>query len=287
MSSSAQPPIESEVSAPKAPLSRPKIGVFDSGIGGATVLAALRARFPIYDFSYFGDTANVPYGPKSSAQICALSESAALRMVAHRLDALVVACNTASSWALPNFQKILGSVPVFGMVESGVEAVRNALLTDLKPVVVFGTQATIRSGVYGKYFKSEIPAAQVLEQACPLLVPMIEEGWKDHEILRLTLAEYVAPAAAISNRGVALLACTHYPWIRDFFQAALPLWTIIDSAESVTERLARELKFTDEVPAGRGKIEWYFSDPDAVASFVFESAIFGDGGEVVLEIRPF
>lgn len=287
MSASTPSPALSPPVKAAPPVLRPKIGVFDSGIGGATVLAALRERFPAYDFAYFGDTANVPYGPKSSAQIRALSESAALRMVTHGLDALVVACNTASSWALPEFEKGFGQVPVFGMVESGVEAVRKALLPEMKPVVIFGTQATIRSGIYGERFKTEIPEVRVLEQACPLLVPMIEEGWKDHSILRLALDEYVAPALAMSDRGIALLACTHYPWIRDFFQAALPQWTIIDSAESVTERLAHELKIMNPVPEGRGKIRWYFSDPDAVASFVFESAVFADGGEVALEIRTF
>jgi glutamate racemase len=249
-----------------------KIGVFDSGIGGVTVLNALRARFPRDSFAYFGDTLNVPYGTKSEAVIRRLSESAAGRMADHALDVLVVACNTASSLALSEFERALAPTPVFGMLESGVAAVRASLAKTSPdknlPVVIFGTNATIRSGVYGKILRGKIPGA-VHEQACPLLVPMIEEGLRENTVLRLTLEEYVAPYLDLPP-GVALLGCTHYPWIRGAFSSVLPGWIVIDSAEAVTERLAQLLGETASVEAPTGRVDWHFSDPAAVAPFIFE-----------------
>lgn len=267
-----------------------KIGVFDSGIGGVTVLNALKRRFPHDDFAYFGDTLNVPYGTKSETVIRLLSESAAMRMADYGLDALVVACNTASSLALPEFEKALAPVPVFGMVESGVEAIlaafRLGFAEQNAPIVVFGTRATMKSGVYGKTLREAVPSATVYEQACPLLVPIIEEGMKDHEILKIVLKEYVAPYRALTP-GVALLGCTHYPWIRDAFAAALPGWRVIDSAEAVTERLARELPSLAVVPEiGKlpmGKTTWYFSDPETVAPFIFDADAETSEGKVQVD----
>ncbi|MBC7385241.1 MAG: glutamate racemase [Cryobacterium sp.] len=248
-----------------------KLGVFDSGIGGITVLEALKRRFPEHDFAYFGDTLNVPYGTKSETVIRLLSESAGMRMADYGLDAVVVACNTASSLALPEFEKTLSPIPVFGMVEAGVAAILDAFrlgfVEPSTPVIVFGTRATVRSGVYGRLLRAALPEATVFEQACPLLVPIIEEGWKDHEILRTALREYAAAYQQLTP-GVALLGCTHYPWIRGAFESALPGWKIIDSAEAVCERLAEafpELLSTQN----SGVTHWYFSDPETVAPFIF------------------
>lgn len=247
-----------------------KFGVFDSGIGGVTVLQALRRRFPRDRFAYFGDTLHVPYGTKSAPQIRALSRSAAERIRSHGVDALVVACNTASSLALDEIEDFLRPLPVYGMVEAGVRSVLRATEGTSGPVVVFGTRATVRSGVYGKTLREEFAKAggerAVFEQACPLLVPMIEEGWLRHPVLDATLAEYAGPYRAHAP-GVALLACTHYPWIREAFARALPGWRIVDSADAVVARLEEVYPGSD---AGEDlpPVEWFFSDPE-VAPFIF------------------
>lgn len=266
-----------------------KFGVFDSGIGGVTVLQALRNEFPEVRFAYFGDTLHVPYGTKSASQIRLLSASAAERIRSHALDALIVACNTASSLALPEIEGVLGSTPVYGMVEAGVRAVLRAtedskVSAHAGPVVVFGTRATIRSGVYGNHFRTSFGdesisgSREVFEQACPLLVPLIEEGWIRHPVLDATLHEYVAPYRD-QEPGIALLACTHYPWIREAFERALPGWKVIDSADAVASRLREESQrfgltarpgetiVPDPTPSA--PVEWYFSDPE-IAPFIFE-----------------
>jgi glutamate racemase len=263
-----------------------KLGVFDSGIGGVTVLQALRKQFPNDRFAYFGDTAHVPYGTKSAAQIRALSTSAAKRIYSEGVDALIVACNTASSLALPEIEAVMGSLPVFGMVEAGVKAVVETATKVEGPIVVFGTRATVRSGVYGKKLREALPVRQVFEQACPLLVPIIEEGWVRHPVLDLALLEYVGAYLKLDEKctesGIALLACTHYPWIKEAFQRALPGWSVIDSADAVVERLKAEprLKPNSSPTAGAESVEWFFSDPE-VAQFIFE------GSEKAPTIRTF
>jgi glutamate racemase len=264
-----------------------KLGVFDSGIGGVTVLQALRKQFPNDRFAYFGDTAHVPYGTKSAPQIRALSESAARRIHAEGVDALVVACNTASSLALPEIEAVMGNVPVFGMVEAGVKAVTAGAPKVEGPIVVFGTRATIRSGVYGEALRAILPARRIFEQACPLLVPIIEEGWIRHPVLDLTLLEYVGPYLKLDEKptasGIALLACTHYPWIKEAFQRALPGWSVIDSADAVVERLRAEPRLSANASAAAAdgeSVEWFFSDPE-VAQFIFE------GSEKAPTIRTF
>jgi glutamate racemase len=255
-----------------------KLGVFDSGIGGVTVLQALRKQFPNDRFAYFGDTAHVPYGTKSATQIRALSEAAARRVATEKVDALIVACNTASSLALPEIEAVMGSVPVFGMVEAGVKAVTESAAKVQGPIVVFGTRATIRSGVYGAKLREAIPARKIFEQACPLLVPIIEEGWVRHAVLDLALLEYAGAYRKLDEQsvesGIALLACTHYPWIKEAFQRALPGWTVIDSADAVVERLKTEPRLkpnSSPATAGEESVEWFFSDPE-VAHFIFEGS---------------
>lgn len=246
-----------------------KIGVFDSGIGGVTVLGSLKKRFPELAFSYFGDTANVPYGTKSPAQIRNLCERATEQMKSRGLDLLVVACNTASSLALNEMKRGMGATPVIGVVEAGVQSVREAR-SEGERVLILGTKATVKSGIYGKLLRETGNTVQVLEQACPLLVPLIEEGWVDHPVLHQTIAEYVKPYVS-GEPGVALLACTHYPWIREAVGRALPGWKIIDSAQAVVSTIAPLIAPLSRVGArAEATIEWNFSDPDAVASFIFE-----------------
>ena len=241
-----------------------RIGIFDSGIGGMTVLNFLKTQLQGHSFLYFGDTANVPYGSKSVAQIKELVSSAALRIKEKNIDALVVACNTASSLGLNEMQEILSPIPVIGVVEAGVQSVLQA---EKDLVLILGTRATIQSKIYSKLLHSHLSQSTVCEQACPLLVPMIEEGWVNHPILQETIREYVKPYAklSLSHTGVALLACTHYPWIKDAIQKELPGWLVIDSAEAICNQLK---SLWEDKPSLTAPLEWYFSDPDAIASFV-------------------
>lgn len=240
-----------------------KIAVFDSGIGGVTVLKELRAQFPTHDFVYYGDTANVPYGTKSPAQVKKLVIAATKKIKTFKVDALVIACNTASCVALAECQEIMAEVPVYSVVEAGVATIVQLIKNQPQtPVVVFGTKVTIRSKTYSTYIQDMLgPHFTILEQECPLLVPMIEEGWLEHTVLHQTVAEYVKPYIHLEP-GIAFLACTHYPWIRSAFEKALPQWTVVDSAAQVCSMLKHHPTTAISSDEITGKINWKFSDPD-------------------------
>ena len=221
-----------------------KIGVFDSGVGGLTVLGELKKALPEADYVYFGDTANVPYGTKSAGKIESLSRTAARKIRQMNVDALVVACNTASSWAFDAIREEMGDVPVFGVVEPGVDAAIENRIDG--PIVVLATRATVRSHAYISGFKRKLGEAQfaklqISEQACPLLVPLIEEGWVDHPVLHQVLKEYLSPFADHHPRGVAVLGCTHFPWIQSAVEKALPGWVVVNSAKEVAEQVRSSL----------------------------------------------
>ena len=189
-----------------------KIGVFDSGIGGITVLKEMVRAFPKNEYLYFGDTANVPYGSKSREQIRKLCREASEFFVLHKVDLVIVACNTASSYALDVIEEVLKPVPVVGVVEPGVTAILSGLeKMKTKKVLILGTKATTQSRIYEKKLLEKDSSLEIFQQACPLWVPMIEEGWLKHPILRVTIEEYVKPYTM--SGGVALLACT---WVKIF-----------------------------------------------------------------------
>lgn len=261
-----------------------RIGVFDSGVGGITVLGELRKRFPEAEYIYLGDTANMPYGTKSAAQIERLSRECARHLKSLEVDALVIACGTASAHALDAVREEMGDTPVIGVVKPGVEAVLASLPTaggDLdaltSPILILATSATVRSEAYGRTIRnllqSDLPGRlplPIIEQACPLLVPMIEEGWIDHPILEQTLQEYVGMHVKTYEAGVALLGCTHYPWIQKVIEKALPGWKVINSAQAVADSLEREglAKSSSKKPtATSAKVHWIFTDPLAIPAF--------------------
>ena len=232
------------------------------------MLKELHRRFPEHEYLYFGDTANVPYGSKSPTQIRALCRSASLRMETKAIDALVIACNTAASLAYSEFKDVLNTLPILDVVEAGVNAVGAALADEPSHVVILGTRATIRSHIYSDLLKARFPERTIFEQECPLLVPLIEEGWLHHPALRLTVEEYLAPYRNLAP-GVALLACTHYPWIRDTFQAALPEWEVLDSAGALATIAGSRLGLHgNNLNSPSGSIEWHFSDPEAISLHV-------------------
>ena len=244
-----------------------KIGVFDSGIGGMTVLKELIKTFPDAQYVYVGDTANVPYGTKSPEKIRELCRESVTHLKRRGIDILVVACNTASSLALNIFKNELHPIPVYGVVIPGVEAVVRSFnemeFSQDRRVLILGTRATVNSQIYSREVRKHIQFNEISEQACPLVVPIIEEGWVNHPILLETIHEYVKPYKDDTVPGVALLACTHYPWAQSAFEKALPGWKIVNSAKVIAEYIKNEnLTFPNEKKGF--SIDWIFTDPKAV-----------------------
>ncbi len=212
----------------------PSIGVFDSGFGGLTVLRALVARMPQARYAFIGDTARLPYGSKSRRTIARYAAQCAQFLVNEQgAEFLVIACNTASALALDAIQDAV-SVPVLGVIEPGAEAARAASRTG--DVLVIATDATVQSHAYAAACQAR--GLRALEMACPLLVPLVEEGWTDHsvtaEVIRIYLAELTTKAAAQGmNPDTLVLGCTHYPLLRPLIEAAVPAgMRVIDSAEA-------------------------------------------------------
>ena len=192
--------------------SKPTIGVFDSGFGGLTVLRELLPLIPGADYVYVGDTARLPYGSKSRATIARYAMESALFLLDRGAEALVIACNTATALALPDIHSVAGRTPVVGVIEPAAHAIRSALLPGRSAhVLVLATAATVGSHAYEiALSKLALPAT---EKACPLLVPLIEEGWVDHPVTREVLRIYLREALDTCSPDVVLLGCTHYPLI--------------------------------------------------------------------------
>ncbi len=208
------------------------IGVFDSGIGGLTVLAELMAHLPEESFIYLGDTARLPYGTKSPETVVRYAWGAARFLMARGIKLLVVACNTASAAALPALRQAL-SVPVLGVVEPAAEA---AAQRAQRVVGVIGTESTVASGVYQRFLGALRPDLQLVTQPCPLFVPLAEEGWFDHPITHQVAEVYLAP---LREAGVdtVVLGCTHYPLLtRPIAQALGPEVTLINAGREVARQ---------------------------------------------------
>jgi len=225
--------------------SRP-IGVFDSGVGGLTVLRALRDELPHEQFVYLGDTARLPYGTKSAETVVRYALQAADALVGRGIKALVVACNTASAAALPAMRERYRDLPAIGVVEPGAEAA--VMATRSGCIAVIGTEATVRGGAYQRAIARRRPDATVTAVACQLFVALAEEGWTSGEVARATAQRYLAPlfAPGAGSRSVPVvdtlvLGCTHFPMlrtvIRDIVGNAV---TIVDSA-ATTARATRAL----------------------------------------------
>jgi glutamate racemase len=236
-------------------MTTPTIGVFDSGFGGLTVLRALIRRIPHAQFAFIGDTARLPYGSKSRRTIARYAAQSARFLVEEQgAEFLVIACNTASALALDAIQDAV-SVPVLGVIEPGASAARAASRTG--DVLVIATDATVQSHAYAAACRAH--GLRALEKACPLLVPLVEEGWVDlpivteasaaqaafttpqaevtARIIRIYLDELLAEAAAANlNPDTLVLGCTHYPLLRPLIEQAVPPgMKVIDSAEAAAE----------------------------------------------------
>jgi glutamate racemase len=244
------------------------VGIFDSGLGGLTVVRQIRRVMPHEDLVYLGDTARVPYGTKSPATVIRFAREDTRFLLRQNVKAVVVACNTASAWAMPALQQEF-NVPIFGVILPGVRAALER--TRNKRIGVIGTSATVRSGAYSQGILAHCDTALVFARACPLLVPLVEEGWRRHPVTLAVLREYLRP---LLRHGIdtLVLGCTHYPLLRPAIrQVAGKDVALVDSAEScawfVRERL-EHLRLLNRSRRREGRIQPYVTDEtDRFAEF--------------------
>ena len=235
------------------------IGIFDSGIGGLTVVRAVRRMMPNESIIYFGDTARVPYGNKSPETVQEYSLQIAEFLIKNNAKIIIVACNTATALALNVLQKNI-DLPVIGVVKPGVEA---ALKTsNNKRIGVIGTIATITSEVYRKELENIDKKVTVTSQACPLFVPLAEEGWIKTEATKLIAEEYLEKITK-AHVDTLILGCTHYPLLTDVIKEILTeKVTIVDSAHAMAINASEELRknnlLTDRDT--KGKLKLFVSD---------------------------
>lgn len=220
---------------------RRPIGIFDSGMGGLTVMRAIQARLPHETLVYLGDTARLPYGTKSAETVTRYAVQAARHLRAHEVKAIVVACNTASAVGLPALVAALSPLPVLGVVEPGAKA---AVATSRSGrIAVIATEGTVRGGAYSRAIHRLLPTAEVVSQACPLFVALAEEGWVEGPIAALAAERYLAPLFAGPRRPDSLvLGCTHFPALAGVIAAAAGAdVALVNSAAVVAEELAQVL----------------------------------------------
>jgi len=219
---------------------RPTIGVFDSGFGGLTVLKALLELIPDADYAYFGDTARLPYGSKSVETVARYAVEAAHFLESQGAQVLVIACNTATALALDRIA-VAAHVPVVGVIEPGAEAA--AAASKNGKTVVIGTDATVNSHAYLKALEARGLTAR--EKACPLLVPLIEEGWIEHSVTEQVARIYLSEAFAdgFQDADVLVLGCTHYPLLKPVLRRVAPAHVnIVDSADSTARAVSSRLQ---------------------------------------------
>jgi glutamate racemase len=215
------------------------IGVFDSGIGGLTVVRAIANRLPHENIVYFGDTARVPYGPKSPQVVREYAAQDVDFLVAHHVKMVVIACNTVSAVGIDVVQQRAG-VPVIGMIIPGASAAVSASAGGR--IGVIGTRATINSNAYAHAVRQIDPRVQVFAAECPLFVPLAEEGWLDHQVTDLVAREYLFPLR-LEKIDTLVLGCTHYPVIKPAIATAIGANVrLIDSGEAAAEEVERTLE---------------------------------------------
>ncbi|MBI3287985.1 MAG: glutamate racemase [Elusimicrobia bacterium] len=235
------------------------IGVFDSGLGGLTVFKALSRLMPEESLIYFGDTAHVPYGSKSPEAIARFSTEVARFLDGRGIKLLVVACNTSSAWALPAIRRAV-KIPVVGVIEPGARAA--IAVSRGKAIGVIGTEATVKSRAYPRAVAALRRRTRTESRACPLFVPLVEEGWWNGDIVEAVARRYMAP---LKRAGVdtLILGCTHYPYLKGVLSRVMGRGvSLIDSAEETareTERVLADLGLRAKRGA-RGRREFYASD---------------------------
>lgn len=243
---------------------RQPIGVFDSGIGGLTVVKALIEDLPSESIIYFGDTARVPYGTKSKATIVRFSLENVEFLLRFGVKCIVIACNTSSSWALPTLRKYF-KVPIVGVIRPGaLAAVRQ---TRNKRIGVIGTTATIHSGAYEAAIHRIDPRIRVFSQSCPLFVPLVEEGWLNGSICHSVAQRYLEPLKR-QRIDTLILGCTHYPLLASAIRRVLgPGVSLVDSAKQTALEVRGVLMSTDVLSSGSQRPRYRFFVTDEPTHF--------------------
>jgi glutamate racemase len=214
------------------------IGVFDSGVGGLTVVRALMERLPFESIIYFGDTARVPYGVKSVETIALYAREITQFLLQQHVKLLIVACNTMAAVALQVIAD-LSPVPVLDVIHAGAGSA--VATTQQKFIGVIGTPATINSNAYARAIHQYDSEIRIFSQACPLFVPLVEEGWLDHQVTRLTAQEYLKPVLC-HDIDTLVLGCTHYPLLKPLLQEVVGnRISLVDSAEAMAQQTAEVL----------------------------------------------
>lgn len=238
------------------------IGMFDSGVGGLTVMREVMTQLPQESTIYFGDTARVPYGSKSKDVIIRFSLEIGQFLLQEKVKMIVVACNTASAFALPALRARF-DVPVIGVIAPGAHAALDT--TQTRRVGVIGTEGTIESQAYTEAIHYLNPQVQVFGQACPLIVPLVEEGWIDKPLALEVVKEYLVPLLK-NNIDTLVLGCTHYPLLKGLLKQVAGDVKLIDSAQETARSVARKLKEANlEAPAnGAAALRQFYvsDDPD-------------------------
>jgi glutamate racemase len=241
------------------------IGVFDSGVGGLTVVRALMERLPLENIVYFGDTARVPYGVKSVATIEHFTAQITEFLLQRDVKMLIIACNTMAAVAAAGVHRRAAGIPVLDVIEAGARAAVAA--SSGRRIGVIGTPTTINSNAYARRMHELDPAVRVYSQACPLFVPLVEEGWLDHEVTRLTAQEYLRPVLAEEVDSL-VLGCTHYPLLKPLLRdVAGPRVRLIDSALTTAELAAERLQHAGLARTSGGGADYRFVVSDVPLRF--------------------
>ncbi len=236
------------------------IGVFDSGVGGLTVLRELASALPGQDFIYLGDTARLPYGTKSADTVSRYSLQCAQALIDRGVGSLVVACNTASARALGALRARYPQLPVTGVIEPGAEAAVAASRS--QHIAVIATEGTINGGAYQTAIHRRSPAARILPRACSMFVALAEEGWTSGPLAEGVARRYLDPLFADDDSPDTLvLGCTHFPILASAIRAVLPPHVcIVDSAATTAQTLAAQMGLRPSLPGGSGRITWLATD---------------------------
>lgn len=262
--SSPTPTLSREGEKGQTPGQNRSIGVFDSGIGGLTVVRALMERLPFENITYFGDTARVPYGVKSVETISHFTTQIAGFLLEKDVKLLIIACNTMAAVAA-QLVKDLSAVPVLDVIDAG--ALGAVASSQSRRIGVIGTPTTINSNAYARAIHEYEPDMRIYSQACPLFVPLVEEGWLEHEVTRLTAQEYLRPVLA-QDIDTMVLGCTHYPLLKPLLQEVAGTdVTLVDSAEAMAEQTAALLAERQLANPGRGMPTYQFHVTDVPLRF--------------------
>jgi len=237
------------------------IGIFDSGVGGLTVVKEVFDYLPDYQIIYFGDSARLPYGTRGADFVKKYSDKITEWLLHENAKVIIVACNTASSHAADDLKIKFKNVPIFEMIDPAITAARKA--TKNKKIGIIGTRGTIRSNAYQEKFKKADPLLEIFSQACPLLVPLVEEGMLDDSVTKEILRKYLEP---LKEKGIdtLVLACTHYPLLKKVIEDIVDSdIKVINPAESLAQEVKKYLKENKEIniQVKKGKAhKFFFSD---------------------------